>query len=141
MASALPTIASIGLLRHGFHKLFPPMTSSKQWGLWVGFVGFMAMGFGEEEKRGRFCLQERERLYIQWLKCWLCILYTHMVKMLYWKFIIFQLGKWCEALYSMVKMLATGYYQISWLFFTVEFLYTYMVHYFIIFHSERFELD
>ena len=93
MASALPTIASIGLLRHGFHKLFPPMTSSKQWGLWVGFVGFMAMGFGEEEKRGRFCLQERERLYIQWLKCWLCILYTHMVKMLYWKFIIFQLGK------------------------------------------------
>ena len=141
MASALPTIASMGLIRHGFHKLFPAIASSKQWGLWVGFVGFMAMGFGEEEKRGRFCLQERERLYIQWLKCWLCILYTHMVKMLYWKFIIFQLGKWCEALYSMVKMLATGYYQISWLFFTVEFLYTYMVHYFIIFHSERFELD
>ena len=39
----------------------------------------------------------------------------------------------------MVKMLATGYYQISWFFFTVEFLYTHMVHYFIIFHSERFE--
>ena len=26
------------------------MASSKQWGLWVDFVGFMAVGIGEEEK-------------------------------------------------------------------------------------------
>ena len=62
MASALSTIASIGLLRHGFHKLFPAMASSKQWELWVGFVGFMVMGFGEEEKMG--FVGRRERLYI-----------------------------------------------------------------------------
>ena len=52
MASALLTIASMGLLRHDFHKLFPAIASSKQWGLWVGFEGFMAEGFGEEEKMG-----------------------------------------------------------------------------------------
>ena len=66
MASALPTIASMGLIRHGFHKLFPAIASSKQWGLWVGFVGFMAVGFGEEEKMGRLVgMREKERLYIQ----------------------------------------------------------------------------
>ena len=63
MALALRTIASMGLLRHGFHKLFPEMASSKQWGLWVDFLGFMAVGFGEEEKlsfvgrRGAFILE------------------------------------------------------------------------------------
>ncbi|WJZ97258.1 hypothetical protein VitviT2T_015877 [Vitis vinifera] len=43
----------MGLIQHGFHKLFPAIASSKQWGLWVGFMGFMAVGFGEEEKMGR----------------------------------------------------------------------------------------
>ena len=38
MASALPTIASMGLLQHGFYKLFPTMAFSKQWSR-VGFVG------------------------------------------------------------------------------------------------------
>ena len=62
MASTLLTIASMGLLRHDFHKLFPAIASSKQWGLWVGFVGFMAVGFGEEEKMG-WHERERKALY------------------------------------------------------------------------------
>ena len=62
VALALRTIASMGLLWHGFHKLFPAMASSKQWGLWASFVGFMAVGFGEEEKMG--FVGRRERLYI-----------------------------------------------------------------------------
>ena len=62
MALDLRTIASMGLLQHGFHKLFPAMASSKQWGLRVGFVGFMAVSFGEEEKMG--FVGRRERLYI-----------------------------------------------------------------------------
>ena len=57
MASALLTIASMGLLRHDFHKLFLTIASSKQWRLWLGFVGFMAVGFEEEGKMG---WQERE---------------------------------------------------------------------------------
>ena len=43
VASALSTIASIGLLQHGFHMLFPTMASSKQWRLWV-FVLFGCVG-------------------------------------------------------------------------------------------------
>ena len=78
MALALRTIASMGLLRHGFHKLFPEMASSKQWGLWVDFVGFMAVGFGEEEKQsfvGRRegllywkCLGEGFYSMVKWVK-------------------------------------------------------------------------
>ena len=82
MALALRTIASMGLLQHGFHKLFPAMAFSKQWGLWVGFVGFMAMGFGKEEKMGfvgriekGFILEMIAGEGFCGLKCWMCILY------------------------------------------------------------------
>ena len=86
MALALRTIASMGLLRHGFHKLFLAMASSKQWGLWVGFVGFMAVGFGEEEKMGFVGRRERllywkclqEKTFTQWLK-WVKMLLVSLI--------------------------------------------------------------
>ena len=109
---ALRTIASMGLLRHGFHKLFPAMASSKQWGLWVGFVGFMAVGFGEEEKMGFVGRRERllywkylqEKAFTQWLK-WVKTLHVSFILESQWlkcwpTWLKYYIGKWCETLYS-----------------------------------------
>ena len=104
---ALRTIASMGLLPHGFHKLFPAMASSKQWGLWVGFVGFMVVSFGKEEKMS--FVGRRERLYIgndcRWSVLWVKTLAMYFILESQWlkcwpTWLKYYIGKWCETLYS-----------------------------------------